>query len=126
DPIDLAANEVLAAVRAHRPAEDDRAGVPGHRPGQRIAKARLADVECIAALPQGVADAAGRRILLVQDDQNGQAHVLLTVVAQCRGEYSRRSRPNGARNPLLAKADALGHAARTPPFETGRVEYRCE
>ena len=39
--------------------------------GQRIAEARAADVERIAAVAQRVTDAAGRRLLLMQDEQNG-------------------------------------------------------
>ncbi len=50
EPIDLAADEIVGVVGAHRTAEDDGAGVPLHGLGQRIAEARAADVERIAAL----------------------------------------------------------------------------
>ena len=42
--------------------------------GKRIAKARTADIEAETALAEKVADATGRRMLLMQDDQNGCGH----------------------------------------------------
>jgi hypothetical protein len=44
------------------------------RIGQRIVEARPADVEGEAAVSQRVADATGRRMLLMQHDQDRQAH----------------------------------------------------
>ena len=70
DPFDLAANEVILVVGAHRAAEDDCGGVFCHRRRQRIAEARPAHVEPVAELPQGIADAARGGMLLVQDDQD--------------------------------------------------------
>src|SRR5262249_12899150 len=52
-------------------AEDNRAGMLCQRVGQRIAEARPAGVERIAALLQHMADAAGCGIITMQDDQNG-------------------------------------------------------
>ena len=70
DPVDLALDEVVLVVGAHRAAEDHGAGMLRHRVGQRIAEARPADVERMAALPQQAPDAARRRVLLVQDDED--------------------------------------------------------
>jgi hypothetical protein len=44
-PFDLAADEVLFVVGAHRSAEDHRAGVVFERVGKRIAETRPPDVE---------------------------------------------------------------------------------
>ena len=74
EPIDLAADEVFPVVGAHRAAEQHGAGVVRHRLGQRLAQARAANVERVAAAFQRLADAAGRRMLLVQDDQDGVGH----------------------------------------------------
>ena len=74
DPVDLAADEIGLVGGAHRSAEDDRAGVSGHGCRQRVAIARTADVEGIAALLQRVSDPAGRRVLLVQYDQDRERH----------------------------------------------------
>ena len=73
-PIDLAADEVFPVVGAHRAAEQHGAGMVRHRFGQRLAQARAANVERVAAVFQRLADAAGRRMLLVQDDQDGVGH----------------------------------------------------
>jgi hypothetical protein len=45
-----------------------------HRGGQRIAKARAADVEGVAAVAERIADAPGRRLLLMEDDQYFLGH----------------------------------------------------
>ncbi len=72
DPVDLALDEIDIVIGALRAAENHRAGMLGHRVGQRIAQRRTADIERDAALAEEVADAAGRRILLMQNDKNGQ------------------------------------------------------
>jgi hypothetical protein len=59
DPVDLPMHELLVVVRALRAAKDHRAGVIVHLFRQRIAKARASDIERIAELRQGLADAAG-------------------------------------------------------------------
>ena len=74
DPIDLAPDEGFVVVRALRAAEDDRAGVVGEGVGKRLVEARAADVERIAAGFQRVPDAARRRMLLMQNDQDGREH----------------------------------------------------
>src|SRR3954470_6601297 len=48
DPVDLAANEVIGIVGAHRAAENDGAGVPLQRFRQAIAKARTLYVQRIS------------------------------------------------------------------------------
>ncbi len=63
DPIDLAADEIVLVVGAHRAAEDDGGGMIGHGRRQRIAEPRPAHVERIAELAQRVADAARRGVL---------------------------------------------------------------
>ena len=72
DPVDLAANIIVRIVGAHRTAENDRAGVIIERFGQRIAKPRSPDIQPVSERPQRIADAARRRGLLMQDDQNRQ------------------------------------------------------
>ena len=57
DPVDLLLHEVVRVVGAHRAAEDDGARMAGEGFGQRIAVARAADVEAMAAFE----DAGGRR-----------------------------------------------------------------
>ena len=74
DEVDLGLDEVVGIVGALRTAEDHGAGMLCHRDGQRVAEARAADVEGVAAIPERGADATGRRLLLVQDDQNLFAH----------------------------------------------------
>ena len=79
DPVDLAVDEVVGVVGALRPAEDRGAGMIVHGLGQRIAKARAADVERKAELGQRLADAAGRGMLLVQDDEDRLQHVIAAL-----------------------------------------------
>ena len=74
EPVDLAADELVLVVGALRPAEDDGAGVVLQRFGQRIVEARTADVERKPRLAKRIADPAGRRMLLMQDDQDRRAH----------------------------------------------------
>src|SRR5262249_54048468 len=56
-PIDLATNELVGVIRAHRAAENDGTSMGGHGLGERIGEARAAHVERVAALAQGVPDA---------------------------------------------------------------------
>ena len=63
-----------AIVGAHRAAEDDGAGVFRHGRRQRILEARSAHIERIAEIAQRIADAAGRGVLSVQDDQDRLLH----------------------------------------------------
>ena len=69
-PIGLALDELVAVVGAHRPAEDDRAGMAGQRLRQWIAERRPPDVEFVAGFDQQMADAAGARQFLVQHHQD--------------------------------------------------------
>jgi hypothetical protein len=48
DPLDLAADELVWIIGAHRAAEDHRAGMVVHMGRQRIAVARPPDVQRIA------------------------------------------------------------------------------
>src|SRR5882724_4306087 len=61
DPVDLAANEVIRVIGAHRAAENDGAGVAFQRFRQGIAKTRTPDVQWVAQRAQRIADAARRR-----------------------------------------------------------------
>src|SRR5262249_3598177 len=61
DPVDLPANVIIGVIGAHRAAEKDRAGMLVERLGQRIAKARPADIEVMTERTERVADAARRR-----------------------------------------------------------------
>ena len=74
DEVGLGLDEIVRIVGALRPAEDHRAGVIRHGLGQGIAVARPADIELVAAIAQRGADTAGRRLLLVQDEQNFVSH----------------------------------------------------
>src|SRR5262249_18949658 len=74
EPMDLTTNEISGVVPARRAAEDDGSGMAGHGVRQRIAQARAADVERIAALAQGMTDASRGRGFLVQHDQNRRGH----------------------------------------------------
>jgi hypothetical protein len=74
DPIDLAADEIIAVIGAHRTAENNRGGMLRHSRRQRLAEARPPHVKRVAKLLQGMADAAGPRVLLVQDDEDRMRH----------------------------------------------------
>ena len=98
DPVDLAADEIVLVVGALRPAENHGAGMVLQRLGQRLVEARPADVEGEAAAAQRVADPAGRRVLLMQDDQDRQVH-------DAEGSWRRKLIENRNRQnsmPLLA------------------------
>src|SRR5262249_1934137 len=71
DPVDLPLHELFVVVCALRTAKDHSTGVVIHRFRQRITKARASDVERIAKLRQGLADSAGRGMLLMEDKKNG-------------------------------------------------------
>jgi hypothetical protein len=64
-------HKLLIVVGALRTAEDHGTGVVIHRFRQRITEARASDVERIAKLRQRLADAAGRRMFLMQDEKYG-------------------------------------------------------
>src|SRR5215472_15420184 len=87
EPINLATDEIGGVVRAHGAAERDGAGVADHGLGQRIAEARAAHVERIAALAQGVAEASGGRRLLVQHDQNRLEHSVIMASTAVEPQY---------------------------------------
>jgi len=74
DPVDLPVDELVRVVGALRAAENARAGVLGEGFGQRIAEARPAHVQGMAALPQGMTDPPGAGRLLVQNDQDRLKH----------------------------------------------------
>ena len=112
DEVDLGLDEIVGIVGALRAAEDHRAGMLRHRGGQRIAEARAADVEIVAAVPERVTDASGRRLLLVQDDQNlfGHRHAVRLEAAD--------STPNGLTGNF--KANAAGWLRSTRTFGASR------
>src|SRR3954451_17617874 len=72
NPVDLAPNEFIRIVRAHRSAEYDCAGMTVQRFRKAIAKSRTPDIQGMPERPQRIADAAGCRGFLMQDDQNRQ------------------------------------------------------
>src|SRR5208282_1046348 len=74
DPIDLAPDEVILVIGAHRAAKDDAGGVVLHRRRKRIAEARPAYVEPVSELLQDAADATRCGVLLVQNDQDRLLH----------------------------------------------------
>src|SRR5262249_28666524 len=74
EPVDLAPDELLLVVGAHRPAEDDGARMVRERLRQRVAEARPPDVERVAATPEDLRHPAWCRMFLMQDEQNGQWH----------------------------------------------------
>ena len=83
DPVDLAAKKVFIVVRALRTAKDRRARVLVHCLRQRIAKARASNVERIAELGQSLADAARRRVFLMQNKKNGLQHGRFDEFSRC-------------------------------------------
>src|SRR5215469_14132331 len=87
EPIDLATDEIGGVIRAHGSAKGNGAGVAGHGLGQRIAEARATQVERIAALAQGVAEASGGRRLLVQHDQNRLEHSAIMASTTVKPQY---------------------------------------
>src|SRR5215472_801598 len=72
DPVDLAANEFIAVVRAHRAAENHGARMALQGFGKLIAKARPPYTERISKLSQRIADPTRSRRFLMQDDQHRQ------------------------------------------------------
>src|SRR6202166_565213 len=72
DPVDLLTDEIVGIVRAHRAAENHRAGMAIQRFRQGIAKTRTPDVQPVPERPQRIADAARGRGFLMQDDQHRQ------------------------------------------------------
>src|SRR6266700_5500153 len=86
DPVDLAANVIVRVVGAHGPDENHGTGMRVQSGWQRIDETRTADVELIAERAQDVADPAGTRAFLMQDDQDRQ---------QKRGRGSRDAIPRG-------------------------------
>ena len=72
DPPDLLGDERVGIVRTHRAAEDDGARMVRHGGGQRVAEARAADIKPMVEPEQQAADAPGRGMLLVQDDEDGR------------------------------------------------------
>src|SRR5215475_13001893 len=69
DPVNPPADVVVGIVGAHRTTEDQSARVIIERFRESVAKTRAANVQTVSQRSQHIADAAGRRIFLVQDDQ---------------------------------------------------------
>ena len=76
NPFDFATNEIVAVIGAHRAAENDRRGMLGHRLRQRLAEARPPHVKRVAELLERMAEPAGSRMLLVENDHDGMRHEL--------------------------------------------------
>ena len=75
EPVELEAHaRPVVVVGALRAAEHHRSGVAREVLGQRVEQVGAAPVEAVAALLQHLADPAGVRVLLVDDDQDGLAH----------------------------------------------------
>src|SRR5579885_1838543 len=74
DPVDLAPDELLLVIGALWTAENHSSGVPVHSLRQRIAEPRTANVERVTELAQDLADAAGLRVFLMQDDEDRLQH----------------------------------------------------
>src|SRR5512138_2686409 len=70
DPVDLPIHEFLVVVGALRPAKDHSAGMFIHRFRQWVTEAGAPDVERVAKSRQRLADAAWRRMFLMQDEKN--------------------------------------------------------
>lgn len=70
DPVDLLLDEVIGIIGAHRPAEDDGAGMVFKCYRKRLAENRATDIEAVALFDEQLADAAGARLLLMQDDED--------------------------------------------------------
>ena len=85
DPVDLAPDEVVGVVGAHRAAENDGAGMLGKRRRQRLLEPRPAHVERKAELAERLADAAGCGMLLVENDQDWLWHCSQGIGARSCG-----------------------------------------
>src|SRR5690349_9324621 len=83
NPFDFTMVEIVAVIDAHRTAENDRGRMLGHGRRQGIAEARPPHVQVVAELLQGMAKAAGRGVLLVQDDQDRMLHRPIKAVKPC-------------------------------------------
>src|SRR5262245_52468614 len=124
EPVDLAANEIVGIVRAHRAAEIDGAGVVRHGLRQRIAEARAAQVEGMAALAQGMTDAPRARRLLVQDDQNWLRHDAV-MSSKMGGISMPRGRPAARRPRNRSERGLNGVPCGSRPWrETARCAAR--
>ena len=75
DPVDLALDEIFVVVGALRAAENHRAGVAVHRLWQRVAEPWPADVERKTELRQSMSDATGRRIFLMENEEDRLQHI---------------------------------------------------
>ena len=77
DPVDLALDDLVVVVGALRPAEDHRAAVAVQRLRQFVAEPRPPHVERDVAVAELDRDAARRRQLAMQHDQDRRAHIRL-------------------------------------------------
>ena len=82
DPVDLRLDVVVRIVGAHGAAEDDGAGVMGHRVRESIAEARTPNVKAAALCAKQAADATRGRVLLVEDNKNRAGRVGRGAVGQ--------------------------------------------
>jgi hypothetical protein len=119
DPVDLAADEIVGVVGAHRTAENDGGGMILKRRRQRIAEPGPAHVELKSELPECVADPPGRRVLLVQNNQNRQWHGVVRNQASSRKFLCTFA---GKRKGMLRrpKAAAGGHQPHNGPDDRSR------
>ena len=103
DPFDFAADEIITVIGTHRAAENDRGRMLGHSRGQRLAEARPPHVQRVAELLDGMADPAGRGVLLVQDDQDRVPHEPINSIRLKPHASASRERISAARR-LLSTA----------------------
>jgi hypothetical protein len=68
-------HELFIVVGTLRTAKNRGTCMIIHRVRERIAKSRTPDIERIAKLCQRLTDAAGRRMLLVQNEKDGFQHI---------------------------------------------------
>ena len=132
DPVDFAADEIVLVVGAHRAAEDHDAGVIGQRRRQRVVETRTAHVERMAELLERAADAAGRGMFLVQDDQDRLAHDRRHVAGQSnpmlRAANSYRVCGNfqcGGRNAATSRARPRVHFMPIDNREQQRMRHKA-
>ena len=89
-PLDLTADEGIFVVGAVRAAEHDSAGVLFQRRGQRVVEARPTNIERIAHSREEVPHPTGRRMFLMENNENGKLRTLPARLA-CQ----RKSPPDG-------------------------------
>ncbi|EGE56070.1 hypothetical protein RHECNPAF_750029 [Rhizobium etli CNPAF512] len=131
DPVDLLLDEFIRIIGAHRPAEDDGAGMIFERCRKRFAEHRSADVEAIALFDEQLTDAAGARSLLMQDDEDRPLVAVLNSLS--RNHLAKPGHPSPWRRPpavsgcaraLKRRADRRYARSHDPPSRCVRHRHR--